>query len=100
MNNEIKKLLKILKAHPEFIRDITFHSPQILQWLGANARTTGLAGPVSATQFMTYIADPRDGHPIAFCGGGTKAMYGKGTQVWVENPSTRRRKIKKKKRKT
>lgn len=99
-NDEIGKLLDILKAHPEFIRDIVFHSKNLQDVLGNHTTYSGPSGPVSATQFLEYLKSPEDGHPIAFCGGGTKTLYAKGTKVWVERRTMRARKKSRKKRRS
>jgi hypothetical protein len=76
-------LLDLLNKHREMIREIVFHPDKIPPSLTDKAGRKLLSGPVSATEFLTYIAKPADGHPIGFCYADTKSLCAKGTLCCV-----------------
>jgi len=79
-DNGLEELLELLKTHPELIKELVFNSKSIKSLLKSKAARK-LALGVDAKKFLSYVAGPEDGYPIAQCFGGTKRLCAKGSRV-------------------
>ena len=82
----ITGLLELLTYHPELIRELVLDQAQIKKLLGGQARR--LVPGEDLTGFLTYMASPEGGYPIAYaqCVGGTggnSSLCAKGTGAWL-----------------
>jgi hypothetical protein len=79
-DNGMKELLKLLKRHPELIKELVFDRNNIRSLLRSKAARR-LALGQDTTAFLKYVAGPKDGYPIAQCFQQTKVLCAKGTRV-------------------
>jgi hypothetical protein len=81
-DNGLRELLEVLKTHPELIKELVFDSKSIKSLLKSKAARKLVLG-VDAKKFLSYVAGPEDGYPIAQCFGGTRWLCAKGSKVIV-----------------
>ena len=79
-------LLELLKLHPELVKSLVLDQAEIRKLLGGPGRR--LLSGNDLTDFLEYMASPKDGYPIAFavCGGGTggnASFCAKGTAALI-----------------
>ncbi len=78
-DNGLGELLELLKTHPELIKELVFDPTRIKPLLRSKAARRLVLG-VDTKKFLSYVAGPDDGYPVAQCFGGTKYLCAKGTK--------------------
>ena len=78
-DESLDELLKLLRKHPELIKELVFEPTQINRLLHGKAARRMALGE-DATRFLKYVAGPSDGYPIAQCFGQTNQLCAKGTK--------------------
>jgi hypothetical protein len=81
-DNGLRELLKLLKNHPELIKELVLDSTNI-QRLLKSKEARELALGADATEFLEYVAGPDDGYPIVQCIRKTTYLCAKGSKVVV-----------------
>jgi hypothetical protein len=78
----LDELLALLKRKPELIKEIVF-DPDAITRLLRNKTARRLVRGVAPNAFLTYVAAPEDGYPIAQCLQRTLILCAKGTKAYV-----------------
>jgi hypothetical protein len=79
-DNGLEELLELLRTHPKLIKELVFDPPSIQLLLKTKAARQLVLG-VDAKKFLSYVAGPQDGYPIAQCFRETKLLCAKGSKV-------------------
>jgi hypothetical protein len=85
-NNDsgLDELLKLLQQNPSLIKDLIFNPEAVASVLRSKKARRLLRGrdpAADAKRFLTYVAGPVDGYPVAQCFKQTSVLCAKGTKI-------------------